>query len=564
MNYNGVDFQGNTIADFDTLKTNNFNDNRRLVYHYAIFAHDVGLACPPPNTNVLCTYSGYAEVGGNDLIVSFGGWHPGAGDIDGDGVSDEDVGTETEQVNTLMHELGHNLNLQHGGSEDVNGKPNYLSVMNYRFQWSGILPTNRLDYSGDDLDDLNENSLDEGLGIQDGTDATRFSDPSLTIRPGQGTGSIDWDWDGTIEGVSVGSNNVAVDINYDPGWSNSGTKTTLTGWDDWENILYDFQSTGGFEDGVHPTAVNEQMTYLLSLLLRTPTADAGGPYVGYEGTPILLDASGSVDPNGDALQFRWDFDNDGTYDTDWSDDPTAQYTWYDDMPGDLPVVAPKVEVSDGIFTDSSTCSVTVYNVAPTVTRGSIDQLNPQFILPMQTLTFHGTFSDPGCLDTHTANWAFGDGQTDVGTLTEENLPPDATGTVSATHAYSAPGVYSVTVTVTDDDLGATSAEWTVHVADVADAKHDLAAYIQNLPPSAFKSNVEQRKATFANKFKALDDMITDEEWNGFIMSLQNDIRTKADGQIDGKPADDWINDKIAQEHICMKVDDIVAYVKTFM
>jgi hypothetical protein len=64
-------------------------------------------------------------------------------------------------------------------------------------------------------------------------------------------------------------------------------------------------------------------------------------------------------------------------------------------------------------------------------------------------------------------------------------------------------------------------------------------------------------------FLALDDMITNEEWNGFINSLQNNVREKADGQVDGKPSDDWITSKVAQQHICMKVDDIVAYVNTF-
>jgi PKD repeat protein len=211
-------------------------------------------------------------------------------------------------------------------------------------------------------------------------------------------------------------------------------------------------------------------------------------------------------------------------------------------------------------------TVTVNNVAPTVTKGAMDQKNSQFILPgVHTLTFHGTFSDPGWLDTHTATWNFGDGLPAVTkSLTEENNQPDATGTVTATHVYSAPGNYQVTVTVTDDDLGATtSAAWTVHVADVVEAKHDLAAYIQSLPSNAFKGKEVQQKATFANMFIALDKMIADKEWNGFITSLQSNIRSKADGQVDGKPQDDWIKDKTAQQHICMKIDDIVAYVKTF-
>ena len=33
-----------------------------------------------------------------------------------------------------MHELGHNLGLEHGGRDDGNYKPNYLSVMNYLYE----------------------------------------------------------------------------------------------------------------------------------------------------------------------------------------------------------------------------------------------------------------------------------------------------------------------------------------------------------------------------------------------------------------------------------------------
>jgi hypothetical protein len=38
-----------------------------------------------------------------------------------------------------MHELGHNLNLKHGGNEHLpNFKPNYESIMNYMFQTIGL------------------------------------------------------------------------------------------------------------------------------------------------------------------------------------------------------------------------------------------------------------------------------------------------------------------------------------------------------------------------------------------------------------------------------------------
>jgi PKD domain-containing protein/Big-like domain-containing protein/putative Ig domain-containing protein len=44
---------------------------------------------------------------------------------------------------------------------------------------------------------------------------------------------------------------------------------------------------------------------------RAPTAEAGGPYSGYPGAPVVFDGTASSDPDGDALTYAWDF-GDGT------------------------------------------------------------------------------------------------------------------------------------------------------------------------------------------------------------------------------------------------------------
>lgn len=56
------------------------------------------------------------------------------------------------------------------------------------------------------------------------------------------------------------------------------------------------------------------------------------------------------------------------------------------------------------------------------------------------------FTDPDVLDTHTAVWDWGDGTTSAGTVTEA----DGSGTVTGSHTYATPGVYTVTLTVTDN------------------------------------------------------------------------------------------------------------------
>ena len=66
---------------------------------------------------------------------------------------------------TFMHELGHNLGLNHGGNEPLNFKPNYISVMNYMFQLDLWYLRRPLDFSEGKRDPLFEANLDENMGI---------------------------------------------------------------------------------------------------------------------------------------------------------------------------------------------------------------------------------------------------------------------------------------------------------------------------------------------------------------------------------------------------------------
>jgi hypothetical protein len=104
-----------------------------------------------------------------------------------------------------------------------------------------------------------------------------------------------------------------------------------------------------------------------------PVADADGPYTGTEGSPITFDGSGSYDPEGASLAYRWDFNNDAVWDTSWSSSPTTQKTWGDDHAGTA-----AVEVFDGTYTAISTASVTVNNVAPGTILGSSLASNGDF------------------------------------------------------------------------------------------------------------------------------------------------------------------------------------------
>jgi PKD repeat protein len=102
---------------------------------------------------------------------------------------------------------------------------------------------------------------------------------------------------------------------------------------------------------------------------------------------------------------------------------------------------------DGAAT-ADTLTITVLNVAPSVEAGA-DQTADEGTL----VSFSGIFTDPGA-DTHTVHWDFGDGTSASGTLTPG-------------HIYADDGVYTVTLTVTDDDGGVGDDTLTMTVLNVA-------------------------------------------------------------------------------------------------
>ena len=172
---------------------------------------------------------------------------------------------------------------------------------------------------------------------------------------------------------------------------------------------------------------------------QPPIADSNGPYVGDECSSIIFNGSGSTDPDGDVLQYRWDFNNDSIWDTGWSTDPTASCTWNDDWSGTA-----KLEVNDSKLTTTDTATVTVNNVAPVV--GKINApLDP--IAVGTAITVNSTFTDVGILDTHTAVWDWGDGNTSSRTVNET----DGSGSVNDSYTYTSAGVHEINLTVTDND-----------------------------------------------------------------------------------------------------------------
>lgn len=224
---------------FLVLMDKNLSAARKRAFRYCIFAHNLGADFGDT--------SGWAGgIPSTYCIVTLGSWT-------------NQVGTVDQQAGTLMHELGHTIGLRHGGGDHVHRKPNYLSVMNYLFQTRGLRIDRQdgwFNYSTAALPSLDETNLDKTVGLDAGADFARFG-TRFRLKDDTGTrnfwvnnanGAIDWNGNRNFTERSV-----EADINAD------GDKTTLTGWNDWPNLVY---ATGplGLASGTRTRAVIEEVS----------------------------------------------------------------------------------------------------------------------------------------------------------------------------------------------------------------------------------------------------------------------------------------------------------------
>lgn len=204
-NPDGV-INGNVFAtQYQNYEAANFASNRHGYFHYVIMAHEY-------MTSDGNTSSGYAAIPGHEMMITLGC----------DALYTTSPTPEYTR-NAIIHELGHNLGLRHGGDEDCNYKPNYNSTMNYAYEFLGV-DTN-CDGIGDNYTPgfsngsrllLDENNLNENAGMCSST-----------------TVPIDWNEDGTLE------SSITYDINnYGTSETNEcgGTLTVLHDYDDWANL----------------------------------------------------------------------------------------------------------------------------------------------------------------------------------------------------------------------------------------------------------------------------------------------------------------------------------------
>jgi len=246
---------------------------------------------------------------------------------------------------------------------------------------------------------------------------------------------------GTILFESTGANTATgSDVTDAAGQATFSYTGTGVG-DDLIGACHDVDSSGTCDAG-EPFA-SAQATWTSG----PPTNDAGGPYAGDEGSAVALDGSASDpnggDPNGgDPLTSAWTYapapgvDAGATCAFDDAGDPTTGVTCTDDGTYELTLTS-----SDGVNADlTDTAELTVGNVAPQI-DGVTTPVAPVAITT--AVAVGATYSDPGSNDTHTSEVDWGDGTT--------SSPAASGGALSAGHTYGSPGIYTICVTVTDDD-----------------------------------------------------------------------------------------------------------------
>ena len=295
-----------TWNEFDELRGSeeNFNPARENIFHYAISAHHFD----DLDETTECT-TGMALQPGFDFVIALGGLIK-LPEIEGFGEpSCEDpllrnkTGTPFQQAGTFMHELGHNLGLEHGGQDDIKWKPNYLSVMNYTFQ-HGLIFNNEIggkfDYSrSSQIPDLIESNLNETVGLNGGTSTANYGTQWFcpdgtkeTIL--EANDAIDWNCDNIYEKeISANLNNNIYHI--------SPPEETLKSYEDWSKLIFN----GGGGNRSEGRAEISKRTLVTEMTLEEYNLLS---------LPYDVDLSGhrgGLAPPGDSLKYEFTLTNTG-------------------------------------------------------------------------------------------------------------------------------------------------------------------------------------------------------------------------------------------------------------
>jgi PKD repeat protein len=199
--------------------------------------------------------------------------------------------------------------------------------------------------------------------------------------------------------------------------------------------------------------VNETWVNSTAATLKAPIiVEAGSDQTVEEGTSVNFEGS-FTDSSSHTYSYHWNFG-------DGSEEDSSLITSHTYTDNGVYTVNLTVIDEESNF-GNDTLLVTVNNAIPIVNAGSDLEVTAG-----DPVSFTSNFSDPGWLDTHTAEWNFGEGTLESGSVSEENEYPNSTGTVSGNFSYFDAGKYTVTLNVADDDGGIGQDQLTVTVRPI--------------------------------------------------------------------------------------------------
>jgi PKD repeat protein len=200
---------------------------------------------------------------------------------------------------------------------------------------------------------------------------------------------------------------------------------------------------------------------------QPPVADAGADITANKGATVTFDGSASTDPEGKALTYAWDMDNDGSFDDATGSKPAVLFT----VVGTYPIALQVTD--DGGLTSTDSLTLTIQdtgtgNQPPVAAAGDDFTANEG-----QTVTLDGSAStDP---EGKPLAYAWD--------LDNDGLFDEVTG-VDPNVVFVDEGVYTITLQVTDeggltstDSLIATIQKASTNLPPVAAAGPDFTVYV---------------------------------------------------------------------------------------
>jgi DNA/RNA endonuclease G (NUC1) len=229
-------------------------------------------------------------------------------------------------------------------------------------------------------------------------------------------------------------------------------------WTTYKTTVKEVEATSGYSLF---TLLPPKVRHAVETGTKPPVAMLDGPYQTAEGSRISLSGDKSFDGGGTIVDYSWSFGDGAT-----ATGQAVTHTYAQD--GNYNV---RLIVTDNLgVADTSFSTAAVANVAP-----SIASFAGASLLPGETYSTTASFTDPGT-DPWSATADYGDRSAPMSLLLSgQNF--------TLSHTYMMPGTFTVTVSVSDDDVTSSRTQF-VTVMSQTDALNQVSGLIGELADDA--------------------------------------------------------------------------------